>query len=78
MVMGAFPATPRPLARLSLREGAMTSSSRSNDARAVAIVRSLQAMLDDALHRADFVVANALADQIEDELQRERSRGSER
>lgn len=43
-----------------------------------AIVRALQAMLEDALHRSDFTVARDLAEQIQQEIRRQGAQYSRR
>jgi hypothetical protein len=49
----------------------MTPAPRAHD---LAIVRTLQALLEDALDRSDFAVARDLAKQIQHEIRRQGAR----
>jgi hypothetical protein len=57
---------------------AMTSTTQAPHAHDLAIVRTLQALLEDALHRSDFIVARDLAEQIQHEIRRQSARCSRR
>jgi hypothetical protein len=56
----------------------MSSLTHASPAHDIAIVRALQAMLEDALHRSDFAVARDLAEQIQHEIRRQDGRCSRR
>jgi hypothetical protein len=56
--------------------GRMTSLTAPSQPHDIAIVRALQAMLEDALHRSDFAVARDLAEQIQHEIRRQGARCS--
>jgi hypothetical protein len=52
----------------------MTSTIRAEEPHDLAIVRTLRAMLTDALDRSDIDVARDLAEQIEHEIRRQNAR----
>jgi hypothetical protein len=60
------------------KRAAMLSVTLQPPAHDLAIVRTLEAMLEDALHRSDFAVARALSEQIQHEIQRQDARCSHR
>lgn len=56
----------------------MTAPSQPQPAYDLAIVRTLQALLEEAVQRSDYTVAQALAEQIEHEIRRQGARCSPR
>lgn len=56
----------------------MLATTHEAQAHDIAIVRTLRAMLEDAIHRSDFIVARDLAEQIQDEIRRQGTRCSRR